>query len=346
MDKFTPQIDNINHSGNSNIPEGQREKPVNDFDNTPLTQAVEEKLITTPDTIADILEPREDTTAAPEVEAPTLIVDTYQPTIDTDSSSSVAEMPRSRITFPVRIGLAAAGIALAVGGFAGVKTIVDSTSPTPEPNDDKGTSEVAADPQPSEDQPAEVQPSNPAETGGELTVESIAIPAGLSPEQYGQAFFEKSLNEWAKAGATKENEDAWVKASDSSAFILNLANENAAKFAPALFKEGWENDENIRTFVENAITINRNYLELHFKTSLLGQEPYESSATANSTTVTTLDSGETVRVSAGTEYNNAANNKAGELSPELLALNNRNFTFTYTTEVSGGTEKVSSLEAR
>jgi|GEM_PF-3765113 len=237
-------------------------------------------------------------------------------------------------------GTVLAGAAIAVGGFFSVKAMSDPQTIGSEDTDGTTTGEVIVDP-----------PATDGDGTGEVVTppvtDSLEIPAGLSETEYGEAFVETVITDWSMDGATQENEMEWVKAGDdSSAYLDTLVKANADKYTAALLAPNWQEDPILVEFVQRKTDDNKLNLELFFKTDLLGQTPFDYSATANSTTVEVQASGEKVYTTLATEFNNASENKAGELWPNLLNIDNNNFTFTYTTQIVDGVEKVATLESK
>jgi hypothetical protein len=180
MDKFpidnNTDTQNVPHSGN--LPEGLREEKVNDFDNTPLSQAVEENLITTPNTVADLVE------AAPE--------------------------KKSRNKLFAGIGAGVVGL-LVVGGVAlGLNNGNADNGPKDGPVAEAPVNpgEEPANPVDPEVTPEEPEVEAPAgfEVAGLPTLSELEIAPGQSDEQVAQSLVKLS-SDWSMAGANKEMYD-------------------------------------------------------------------------------------------------------------------------------------------
>ena len=184
MDKFpidnNTDTQNVPHSGN--LPEGLREEKVNDFDNTPLSQAVEENLITTPNTVADLVE------AAPEKKS------------------------RRRLLIGSSLGLA--GLLLAGGVAMGLNNNNDEPKGGPvaeapaNPGEEVPFGEEPANPVDPEVTPEEPEAEAPAgfEVAGLPSLAELEINPGQSDEQVAQSLVKLS-SDWSMAGANKEMYD-------------------------------------------------------------------------------------------------------------------------------------------
>lgn len=190
------------------------ERPVDEFDNTKLREAAERGLVNpVPDTPAELV---------PE------------------------SAKKSRRGILIGATATVAGAAIVAGSWLGIKAATDpgaeSEVPAPNPNE---TSLI-------EESPAPEETTAPIEQ--ELTLEQqIAekqIPAGLSPEEYATALFERQT-EWSNAGA---NDDLVMRSVDANLsweeFLPQVVEENATVYAPALFGPNWRDSEELVEYVD------------------------------------------------------------------------------------------------
>ena len=115
-----------------------------------------------------------------------------------------------------------------------------------------------------------------------LTVQSIEIPASLTPEQMGEALIDR-LSSWELAGATDSNRKLYIaegqSTGDADAKSREIANTNGAIYAEALFGTDWISDPKLATFVPNKEAGNAQAISKWFKTTGLGRPPYTYSMT-------------------------------------------------------------------
>jgi hypothetical protein len=216
-----PVSEQIPHSGIHHD-----EHPVDEFDNTPLPEAVERGLVNpTPNTPAGL-----------------------EPTDPTEKKSHKKLV----------IGGAAflAGAAVIAGSVIGIKAAGDApknTAPAPDPKATSQTPEATPTPSSTPEQP--------------LTVQSLEIPANLTPEQLGVTLIQDRLSQWEMAGATDANTTAWHQAPNLDAFVLDLGQQNADKFSQALFVDGWQTDSSLASFSAAEQKSNAHTVENFFKTN-------------------------------------------------------------------------------
>lgn len=227
------------------------------------------------------------------------------------------------------VGVVAAGAlaaTLAVGLGSGNKSQGEQppkgteTSAPATPNTDKSNSTENG---------AEVNPG-----AAELTVESLQFDPNATPEEWAKQYGE-GLGKWRMAGA---NEETGKRSLDSSLtvnqFAAQEAEHNAALFAEAYYGPDWESDPDLSYAVDfdskqNAASI------LDYFTTSKDKTRYKWTETVNSTTVLSTNGNETIVEIVSTATNNSADNRAGELSPELLALNGKQSTEDVTFTKSG-----------
>lgn len=296
----------INHSGNA--PQDIRETPVNEFDNTSLKDAVE---MYHTDKKGNLIVPE---TAAPLIETP-------------------ENKPKKRLL--LTLGASAAGVALVAGGFFGVKAAMDSNSHNAPEKDPKATSEPSTTSTPEATKAPEQ----------ELTVKSLEIPTGLSPEELGKTFVQDRLSQWEMAGATPENQKEWILADDTKSYLESLAEKNGNIFADALFIPDWQSDPHLIHEVDFEKGQNASSVENWFKTydDPGSDEAYKRSVSVDSTTVVSQTEGAITLKVLATEHNNSVKNRASEFDPNATSNNGAKFLATVTFTTVGGVEKISAL---
>jgi hypothetical protein len=109
-----------------------------------------------------------------------------------------------------------------------------------------------------------------------LTIESVQIPTGLTPDQLGAALVDR-ISKWDRAGATEANRAKFLKiisdgsGNDGQPFCKELSLQNQAIYGPALFGPNWQSS----VYVQNKPQSNALDMLLYFKTVSLGRVPYE-----------------------------------------------------------------------
>ncbi len=166
------------------------------------------------------------------------------------------EKKKSKRALYTAIG-SVAGLAVAAGAVFG--GIVLNQAPKTEP--------IASAPS----DPTETAPPTPEATNSpeqELTVEALQVPAGLSAEALGEMVVGDRFTAWANAGA---DDNLRLRAREANvgwpAFLPEVADENAAIFAEALYIDGWEQDPNLVKDVNGAKEINRATLDSYKSTA-------------------------------------------------------------------------------
>lgn len=278
------------------------EHPVDEFDNTPLPEAVERGLVN----------PMPDTPAG------------LEPTEPTEKKSHKKLL----------IGGAAflAGAAVIAGSVIGIRAAGDAPKNTPPAPDPKATSQTP-----------EATPTPVAEA---LTIASLEVPAGATPEQLGITFFQDRLSAWVMAGTIPENQKGYFTSGGSVDFINSLADKNGNLFADALLVPNWRDNPSLATWVANEKKTNASYLENWFLTYNSGisgdTEAFKASTTVDLTT-TVPQTG--MLKTIGTEHNNADKNRIGsKYDPQELTRNGEKFTFQYALQTINGKEKISTLQ--
>jgi hypothetical protein len=121
MDNHQPKVDKVPHSNSANVPEALRETPVEEFDMT-LQEAHDAGKVST----------------LPLTEAPEPNYNFVPPT-ETPEVRTSAEAPKNKKSLAVKIGVAAAGLAVAAGAVFGVKAVTDNANEAPVKNPDDTT---------------------------------------------------------------------------------------------------------------------------------------------------------------------------------------------------------------
>ncbi|MCX2746263.1 hypothetical protein OOZ51_00350 [Arthrobacter sp. MI7-26] len=208
----------------------------------------------------------------------------------------------------------------------------------------------SAGPSPSPDNTSSA-PVTPGETAAPtpeaLTVASLEISANNTPEKIGELIVQDRLSKWVMAGATPENQRAWLDSGGSYDVIKAIAEKNGDTIADALLVPNWRDIPALVKFVNNEKEINAHNLEFWMKT-YKSQNPADQEAFTNSISaaLVTLESqtatGQTISV-VGQEHNNAKKNRGETWEPGLLKDNESTFTFHLTIETDNNRIKVSDI---
>jgi len=222
-----------------------------------------------------------------------------------------------------------------------------------------GITYVATRPRPEATPPAGPEPSASApQTPGtpEVTpspeLDRYEIKAGLPAEEYGTALT-TTLTEWSNAGATQELYQQWLLADGAEAseqVIADAVEQNKKEFANALLIQGWENNAELRKFVDGQARLNRGTLNLFVVTNNSDNypddvEPFNRSYTANETIETeTTEQGRRMEITF-TEHNNGDKNRVwNEIDPNMKNFNNDKLRFFQSTQTENGAEKITSIQ--
>lgn len=266
------------------------------------------------------------------------------PTPDTPADLAPApEKPkRNKLLIGGSIGLA--GAVLAAGAIMGIKAADGSNNASPE-KDPKQTTQTP-----------EATPSPSATPEQQLTAQSIEIPASLTPEQIGVAVIQDRLSLWEMAGATDSNTTAWLHAPSADAFTLDLGQQNADKFAQALFIDGWQADASLTKFVTAEKMSNVGSVENFFKTNHITAdqkatfpmdfEAYKRSVSVDPGDVTVLSQQtDTITLSIlATEHDNADRNRlSSSLKGNKQDIEGNRFKATVTLKNVNGVEKIAAI---
>jgi len=225
----------INHSGNAPIE--NREFPVNEFDNTSLQEAVDQKLITTP--------------------ATTEAVHDWSPSQKLETNEKKVSLKNKMIAAIAAFALLGGGVAISIGAS-------NSQSPP--------VAEAPADPTEAPVEEAPVTPETPVspETDAPLTVEDLQINAELlsDPEALNTIFVNERITAWYHEGATPENAQAANDSSDSlMEYAAKIAAESDQVFIDALLADDWESNPVLVSWVDGMKEAHIQSLALYFATS-------------------------------------------------------------------------------
>lgn len=195
---------------------------------------------------------------------------------------------------------------------------------------------------------------------GEALIKAFEIPAGLSNEEYAQAFINRK-NAWTMYGSTPElAKEYWSDGGGASteSTIEKISSENGSNIRSALFSDDIKDSPGSPTkslvdkFVSNMTTMNRVSLDLWLRTI-----PYPEIAPGNKEAyvrTTTIDKIEDQSQYAGsktrsiritcTEKTNSDKNEAKTLSTNISSEDSQ-VRYTITTITVNGVEKIVGLFA-
>lgn len=288
------------------------EHPVDEFDNTPLPEAVERGLVNpTPDTPAGLE--------------------------STDPTDPAEKKSHKRLV----IGGAAflAGAAVIAGSVIGIKAASDAPKNTPPAPDPKATSQTPE------------ATSTPTANAEVLTVKSLEIPAALTPEQLGTTFVQDRLTRWDMAGSVggDQLQKDWIRTTLADKdFLAPTIAKNGDTFADALFVSNWRENPDLVKWVDQEKRSNLNGLELWLKTYKSGDsndiEPFSRTSTVESTTVISQTADTVSTSSAATEHTNADKNRAVKLDPGIAMIDGNKITVNTTFQLVDGSWKISVLD--
>jgi hypothetical protein len=311
MDKSSPNIDHVPHTGN--LPEGLQENPLNNFDKTSLRDAVDQGLISTPHSTEGYAEP-------------------------------IAEK-RKRSSLLKTVGVFAAGLAVAGAGFAGYSTMNNTPKPQPVATA-PGEPLPEATPSIEPSQPTPVESEAPVSGGELLSVEALEIPTGLDAEELGTMIVADRFTKWGNAGAVDSLlQESMDRNLGWDTLIPEKVSENRKIFADALYVEGWEQNTQLRTYVDGSSKANENTLKWYTSTQWNGEEKpeniegYKVELTVDGVQeVESDDTSRTIEV-AYTNHTNSDLNRGPE--PET-----QGGIYTITLEDVNGTEKIADISVK
>ncbi len=207
--------------------------------------------------------------------------------------------------------------------FTGIRAAgSDNEPPDVEPTA-TATAEPTAEPDPTET--AEPTPEPSVILPGEReplfdTTEGFSVEKYTSPEDLARAFDEAAVTEWFNAGATSENNDAWIKSGMTMEdYATMIAEEHDQRYLEAFLPADWESRPEISPWVENMKRIHRDTVELNFITrDTIGANPedkepyYRGSELVNIVELSQPSDNEIIMTVDSRDYDNARMNRVGE----------------------------------
>jgi hypothetical protein len=325
--EHNPKVDNIPHSNSAHIPEDMRETPVETFD-TPLHQAVQEGKVSTL-SFDEATEPQYDT-----------------------ADNGLNTAPRRRNRTVLTVGGVAAGAALVVGGFFGVKAVTDSSNSSELTAEDPATTGQVDEG--SDINTGSTEDENSNTTEGETTksfeqlVNEKKIESGLSAEAYAETLLGDRIPSWFLGGKGQAYWDEVTTSPVNDTVVEDrIAKEQAAINTNALFIPGWESNPNLKNVAANFEEHNSISLvdwrhAYDFDESLGTPEWEEDLIVEQVTVIEESETGRKLSI-AGYEVNNAAETSNPD-SPNA-DHSGTPWKFTITTTIVDGTEYVSDWES-
>jgi hypothetical protein len=262
----------------------------------------------------------------------------------TPESGKFINTLRNRVE--TRTGKAAAAVLIAMGALT-LSACSGDKSPVSDPIAAE-TGEPAPDTTPSIEasQPTPDESEAPVPGGELLPVEALEIPAGLDAEELGTMIVADRFTKWGNAGA----EDSLLQESMDrnlgwDTLIPEKVSENRKIFADALYVEGWEQNTQLRTYVDGSSKANENTLKWYTSTQWNGEEKpeniegYKVELTVDGVQeVESDDTSRTIEV-AYTNHTNSDLNRGPE--PET-----QGGIYTITLEDVNGTEKIADISVK
>jgi len=333
MDKPSEQnLDQTPHSGK--LPANMRELPLKEDFSSSLEETQDAYLENIPSSPADLLGSGIKENA--NYDQLSSLSATSRLDLESTQTTTAPEQTGSRWSLGARIGAAATGAAVILATIVGLKTANDSINSTPEPNDDKGTSEIAEGPGPVPE----------IVTG--LTVESLKIPSTLSPEEAAIKFVQNGFTDRQMQGTTQEVQDAYHASGGDITVIEKIATENGIIEDTALLTPNWKANEKLVNYSEYTTKMNITNVAVWAVTKDSGFpkdiEPFKAWTEVDSTEV--LSSSETtaeVKLDV-TDRNNSDKNRAGEIDPTYLKINGKKATIMVDLEIVGDSWVVADLD--
>lgn len=100
--------------------------------------------------------------------------------------------------------------------------------------------------------------------------DKVEIPAGLENQEAGKVVMDR-LDDWVNAGASDDLKTEVVGVGWDN-LLKQVSEANTAKYAPALFINGWEDDPDLANFATNITSSNLGTLQWYAKTAWSGDE--------------------------------------------------------------------------
>lgn len=282
--------------------------------------------------------------------------------LDATQPIDIADLPRPRetavaavheekiISFPTPERRKSASRVKAIAGIAGIAVVAASAGGVIVFNALRGQSGSGGvdldkdngDKQTSQTPAAETAaPSATPETTS--STESLAIPAGLSDEEFGKEVTDR-LTAWTTGGATPELYKKWLNGgTNSEQIVADAANTNSMAVADALFGADWHGKPALEALYAKFNQLNLADLDQYVHTFNKDvfpddTQPYRSYSTYDSVEkMSTVKNGRNVQVT-GTEHNNSALNRVGEPGSKLysaaeVGYDGTQFTYQYWTRI-------------
>ncbi|WP_437770483.1 hypothetical protein [Arthrobacter sp. KNU40] len=268
------------------------------FDNTSLPQAHAEGLVDNqvPDHAQDV-------------------IDIANPDTANFIERTAREEPVShrRRNLLIGLGAGAAGIALAVGAFVGIKGATDGSHNAAPGSDPKATGQLN-----------ETSPSPSALQEHNYTVQELLIPATLSGEDAAKMLFEQRFSTWYAAGASDKLSSDWLKAGGGGAMPKSMAAASGPTFADAVMVPDWRNRPSLVRIEQREEAVNADALETWLMTykshDAQDKEPYKRSLTVEKADVVSSTDSSIILTVYATEHENADKNRAIQIDPNHTSI--------------------------
>ena len=248
MDKPSEQnLDQISHSGK--LPEEMRELPFIEDDSITLAESKDKYLDNIPSSTADLLG--------------TGIKENGNSDLLTTTTTATPEVGSKKPNRLMVIGISAlAAIGITAAAITGLNATNSTAGATPEPNDDKGTSET-----PSVPTETEVAPTG-FEVVGLPSVSELEISAEQSNEDIAKDLISVD-SQWITAGANKEMYELQFEGDNGyltlPEYITKVADASDPIFEKVMYGEN-ATDPAFQASIEKAETQHKQVLEAHYGT--------------------------------------------------------------------------------
>ncbi|MGO4858944.1 hypothetical protein [Arthrobacter sp. 2MCAF14] len=238
----------------------------------------------------------------------------------------------------IGLGAGAAGVALAVGAFVGIKGATDGSHNAVPGSDPKLTGQLN-----------ETSPSPSALQEHTYTVQELLIPATLSGQDAAKMLFEQRFSAWYAAGASDKLNSDWHKSAANGADALKPITASTAKtFADALFVSDWQNRLSLVRLEQREEAVNSNALETWLMTykSHDGQdkEPYKRSLTVEKVDIVSSSDASTILTVYMTEHENADKNRAIQIDPNHTSIEGNKLVWQVQLDKVDGSWKLADLK--
>lgn len=154
----------------------------------------------------------------------------------------------------IRLGVTAAGVAVAAGAIFGVGSAINNGGDKP--------------PQATESSaPADNNTGNEGEISPETPVESLSIPTGLTSAELGEYIVEDIYDEWSHAGANEETVNEYLSLNVTrEEFAATVAARNTPLYATAMFGEDYKSNTDLDRLIGGFETENAGYIAAYLST--------------------------------------------------------------------------------